>query len=319
MLSFLLNPLYVDQLPKQEFADVSIAFAGRFSSTWFFPTEWKRLFSASSIPKTTRKKSTLPQCALSIFWSSLAFLVIALLYRKSLADWGNINVEYVTYTIWILALDALVIIPFLVFVLKRPLFYAVIKIGNVLINVIFNLFFLLFYPNWRHNNPDGVFSTFYYPGFEVGYIFISNLIASLATFVVLSPDYFKLNWKFDWALWRKMMNYGFPILLAGLALRSTNILINSPRKTPRSQIRNRSLRRWLQNRNVHGPPNRLHTWHRTVFLQSRQQRKRATNLRDNYQIFRHFWFVHLFICYRICRFTQTSTSSQCKLLGKPTK
>lgn len=217
MLSFLLNPLYVDQLPKQEFADVSIVFAWlvffNVILSYGMETAFFRFFNTEG-----DKKKVNSTAMLSIFWSSLAFLVIALLYRKSLADWGNINVEYVTYTIWILALDALVIIPFSSLrAEKRPLLYAVIKIGNVLINVAFNLFFLLVLPKLAHHNPDGIFSTFYYPGFEVGYIFISNLIASLATFIVLSPDYFKLNWKFDWVLWRKMMNYGFPILLAGLA------------------------------------------------------------------------------------------------------
>lgn len=217
MLSFLLNPLYVDQLPKQEFADVSIVFAWlvffNVILSYGMETAFFRFFNSEE-----DKKKVISTATVSIFWSSLVFLGIALLYRKALADWSNINVEYVTYTIWILALDALVIIPFSKLrAEKRPLFYAVIKIGNVLINVAFNLFFLLVLPKLAHNNPDGIFSTFYYPGFEVGYIFISNLIASLATFVVLSPDYFKLNWKFDWALWRKMMNYGFPILLAGLA------------------------------------------------------------------------------------------------------
>lgn len=217
MLSFLLNPVYVKVLPKQEFADVSIIFAWlvffNVILSYGMETAFFRFFNSES-----DKKKVNSTAMLSIFWSSLAFLVIALLYRKALANLANIDVEYVTYTIWILALDALVIMPFSKLrAEKRPLFYAVIKIGNVLINVAFSLFFLLVLPKLAHNNPDGIFSTFYYPDFEVGYIFISNLIASLATFVVLSPDYFKLNWKFDWALWRKMMNYGFPILLAGLA------------------------------------------------------------------------------------------------------
>jgi len=217
MLSFLLNPLYVDRLPKQEFADVSIVFAWlvffNVILSYGMETAFFRFFNSEG-----DKKKVISTSTVSIFWSSLAFLGIALLNRKSLADWSNINVEYVTYTIWILALDALVIIPFSKLrAEKRPLFYAIIKIGNVVVNLILNLFFLVVLPKLAENDPNGIFSTFYYPNFQVGYIFISNLIASLATFVVLSPDYFKLNWKFDWALWRKMMNYGFPILLAGLA------------------------------------------------------------------------------------------------------
>jgi O-antigen/teichoic acid export membrane protein len=217
MLSFLLNPLYVDRLPKQEFADVSIVFAWlvffNVILSYGMETSYFRFFN-----KEDNKQNVFSTSIVSLFWSSIAFLVIALLYRKTLANWANINDEYVTYTVWILTLDALVIIPFSKLrAEKRPLQYAVVKIGNVLVNLTLNIFFLVFLPKLATNNPNGIFSSFYYPNFQVGYIFISNLIASLATFIIFSPEYFKLNWKFDWKVWKKMMNYGFPILLAGLA------------------------------------------------------------------------------------------------------
>jgi O-antigen/teichoic acid export membrane protein len=34
---------------------------------------------------------------------------------------------------------------------------------------------------------------------------------------VFSPNYFKIKWKFDFGLWKKMMRYGLPILIAGIA------------------------------------------------------------------------------------------------------
>jgi O-antigen/teichoic acid export membrane protein len=46
---------------------------------------------------------------------------------------------------------------------------------------------------------------------------VANIIASLLTFLVLSPDYFQLNWHFDFPLWKRMMRYGLPILVAGIA------------------------------------------------------------------------------------------------------
>lgn len=217
ILTFLLNPLYVKILPKQEFADVSIIFSWlvffNVILSYGMETAFFRFFNTED-----NKSKVFSTAIVSIFWSSLAFLVIALLYRDKLAQWANIESDYVAYTIWILVLDALVIIPFSKLrAEKRPLYYSVVKIGNVVINLSLNLFFLLILPKMAHNNPDGFLNTIYYPNFEIGYIFVSNLIASLATFIVLSPDYFKLNWKFDWPLWKRMMNYGFPILLAGLA------------------------------------------------------------------------------------------------------
>jgi O-antigen/teichoic acid export membrane protein len=217
MISFLLNPLYVDQLPKQEFADVSIVFAWlvffNVILSYGMETAFFRFYNTED-----NKKKVISTSTVSIFWTSIAFLGLALLFRNTLSHWSGVKIEYVTYTIWILVLDALAIIPFSrLRATKRPMLYAVIKIGNVVINVLLNLFFLLLLPQMAHGNPDGFFSTIYFENFQVGYIFVANLIASLLTFVVLSPDYLKINWKFDFELWKRMINYAFPILIAGLA------------------------------------------------------------------------------------------------------
>jgi O-antigen/teichoic acid export membrane protein len=42
-------------------------------------------------------------------------------------------------------------------------------------------------------------------------------LASLVTLVCFIPDYFKLNWRFNLDLWKQMLKYGYPILIAGLA------------------------------------------------------------------------------------------------------
>jgi O-antigen/teichoic acid export membrane protein len=217
MISFLLNPLYVDQLPKQEFADVSIVFAWlvffNVILSYGMETAFFRFYNTEE-----NKKKVISTSTVSIFWTSIAFLGLALLFRNTLSQWSGVKIEYVTYTIWILVLDALAIIPFSrLRATKRPMVYAIIKIGNVGINMLLNLFFLLLLPQLANNNPDGFFNTIYYENFQVGYIFVANLIASLITFIILSPDYLKISWKFDFELWKRMIGYAFPILIAGLA------------------------------------------------------------------------------------------------------
>jgi O-antigen/teichoic acid export membrane protein len=217
MISFLLNPLYVDRLPKQEFADVSIIFAWlvffNVILSYGMETAFFRFYN-----KEEDKKSVISTATVSIFWSSISFLFLALIFRNTLSHWAEIKVEYITYTIWILVLDALVIIPFSrLRATKKPMQYAFIKIANVSLMMLLNLFFLIFLPEIAQSNPDGFFNTIYFENFQVGYIFISNLIASLLTFIVLSPDYFKINWKFDFNLWKQMIQYGYPILIAGIA------------------------------------------------------------------------------------------------------
>ena len=225
MISFLLNPLYTKVLPKQEFANVSIVFAYlvffNVVLSYGMETDFFRFYnqedtSNSELAKQNKKK-VISTTTISIFWSTIAFLVLGLLFRKSLSHWSDINVQYITYTIWILVLDALVIIPFSrLRAEKKPMVYAIIKIGNVTTNFLLNLFFLLLLPKIAVSNPTGFLSTIYFENFQVGYIFVSSLLSSLLTFIVLSPNYFKIKWKFDFPLWKKMMQYGFPILIAGI-------------------------------------------------------------------------------------------------------
>ena len=164
------------------------------------------------------KKNVISTSTISLFWSSIGFLVLALLFRNTLASWSDINVEYITYTIWILTLDALAIIPFSKLrAEKKPIKYAAIKMSNVSINLVLNIFFLAFLPKLVAHNPNGFFSTIYFDNFQIGYIFIANVVASLVTLMVLIPNYTKISWTFDKALWKKMMTYGLPILFAGIA------------------------------------------------------------------------------------------------------
>ena len=217
MISFFLVPLYTDLLPKAAYGKVTII----FSYLIFFnvilaygmETAFFRFYN-----KETDKRNVIETSMVSIFWTSMAFLGAGLLFRNTLAGYSGIDVQYVTYTIWILVLDALVVIPFSKLrANQRPVFYAAVKIGNVSVNLILNIFFLIVLPNLATPNPDDFFSMLYFENFQIGYIFLSNIIASLLTFAVLFPDYLTIRWHFDRDLWKRMMRYGLPILVAGIA------------------------------------------------------------------------------------------------------
>ena len=218
MLSFFLVRLYTNVLPNRaDYADLTTVLAWmvffNVILSYGFETAFFRFYNSE-----TDKEKVVSTSTISIFWSSVIFLIAALLLRKTVADYVNVDVQYISYSIWILVLDALVVIPFSKLrAHQRPLRYAAIKIGNVVVNLGLNFFFLLFLPNIAESNPDGFFATIYIQNFGVGYIFIANLISSLLTFIVLSPDYFKIGWKIDNELWTRMMSYGWPILVAGLA------------------------------------------------------------------------------------------------------
>ncbi|UFH36209.1 lipopolysaccharide biosynthesis protein [Flavobacterium acetivorans] len=217
MFSFLLVPLYTDLLPKAEYGKVSVIFAYMIFFNvilaYGMETAFFRFYNNEK-----DKKSVLETSMVSIFWTTILFLFAALLFRNTLAVWSGIDSQYISYTIWILALDALVIIPFSKLrAYQKPMVYAIIKIGNVLVNLILSVLFLLYFPKLTEVNPDGFVSSLYVENFQMGYIFLANIIASLLTFVAISPDYVYLKWKFDFQLWKKMMRYGMPIMVAGIA------------------------------------------------------------------------------------------------------
>ena len=120
MISFLLNPLYTHVLPKQEFADVSIIFAYliffNVVLSYGMETAFFRFYNLEGTTDTElamqNKKNVTSTATISIFWTSIAFLFTTLLFRNTLSDWSDINVKYITYTIWILVFDALATIPF---------------------------------------------------------------------------------------------------------------------------------------------------------------------------------------------------------------
>lgn len=217
MFSFLLVPLYTGLLPKAEYGQVSIIFAWMIFFNvilaYGMETAFFRFYN-----KETDKQAVIETTTISIFWSSILFLFAALLFRNFLAKWSGIDSQYITYSIWILVLDALVIVPFSKLrVNQKPMVYAVVKIGNVLVNLSLSIFFLVVLPSIYESNPTGFLVSFFIEGFQIGYIFLANIIASLLTFVVFSPNYVFLKWKFDFPLWKRLMRYGMPILVAGIA------------------------------------------------------------------------------------------------------
>ncbi|MCF6129744.1 polysaccharide biosynthesis C-terminal domain-containing protein [Flavobacterium sp. AS60] len=219
LISFILNPIYVMFLPdKSKMGEVSIIFSYLVFFNVLLSYGMETAFFRFYNSEQNDKKNVISTATISLFWSSLGFLVLGLLFRNTLADWSDIKVEYITYTVWILTLDALAIIPFSKLRAERkPMKYAAIKIGNTTISLVLTLFFLAILPNLAANNPDGFFNTIYIDNYQIGYIFISFVAASLATFLVLIPNYTKIAWHFDAALWKKMMSYGLPILFAGIA------------------------------------------------------------------------------------------------------
>ena len=157
----------------------------------------------------------------SLLCTSTLFIVFCSVFAQPIADWLRYptHPEYVRWFAVIIGVDALTSIFFAQLrFLNQPIRFAAVKITNILVNVLLNLFFLLLCPWLLSKNPDSAFvNAIYNPEIGVGYIFIANLVASVVTLLMLLPGIFRQKFVFDWTLWKQMFRYAFPLLIFGLA------------------------------------------------------------------------------------------------------
>lgn len=218
MLSFLLVRLHTDDSVLKsvaDYGDVSLIFSYfvlfNVVLAYGMETAFFRFFNKED---DTRK--VVGTSSVSLIITSVIFFVLAITFQNQIANATDIKAEYINLVIWILLLDALVIIPFAWLRAKaKPIKYAAIKILNVVINLGLNLFLLLWLKDLA--SESAVFASIYKPNYEINYIFIANLVASAATLLLMLPFYFKIKYTFNTTLWKQMLRYAFPVLIAGVA------------------------------------------------------------------------------------------------------
>ncbi|WP_108425172.1 lipopolysaccharide biosynthesis protein [Flagellimonas amoyensis] len=175
--------------------------------------------------KSDDKGKVVSTSLVSLLGTSLLFLIFSLTVKQWLADMTNINADYIEFTTYILVLDALVIVPFaLLRANEKPMLYAVLKTVNVAINLAFNVFFLLWLPKLAMEDRTGLFTSIYRTDWEIHYVLISNVIASGVTLLILLPNYFRAKYVFDLPLWKQMMKYAGPVMVAGIAFTINEVL-----------------------------------------------------------------------------------------------
>lgn len=150
--------------------------------------------------------------------STLFFVLVAIFLKPLSSALGYPDGEACVMMLSIIiAIDAFTSLPFAFLRYKqKALRFAALKLLSIAINIALNLFFFLVCPAIYKNNPDAV-SWFFNPDRLVEYIFISNLISSAVTLVMLLPELTGIKYRFDLSLWKRMLRYSFPLLILGVA------------------------------------------------------------------------------------------------------
>jgi len=220
LLNFLLVPLYTGIFAPEEYGVLSelmvvVAFA-MVVLTYGFETAFFHFTN-----KENDSEKVLSTGFTSLLTSSLLFLFIASNHSQNIANLLHVpeHPNFVNWLVWILVLDVLTTLPFAKLrVCDRAWRFAFIRLTNITVNIGLNLFFYLLCPYLlKQEIALEIINGIYDPNVGIGYIFISNLIASSVMLILLSPEIFKLKFSFDFQIWKKMIKYGFPLLIGGLA------------------------------------------------------------------------------------------------------
>lgn len=218
-LNWWLTPLYAWMFLPDEFGILSnilayVAFL-QVVLTYGMETSYFRFAGRS---KNTEKVFTTTMVSLGI--TSLTFLALLLLFASKISSWISYE-GHKNFIIWMgitVVLDTMSTIPFAKLRLQsKPVKFAVIKIVNIALSIILNLFWIYFCPKILHSNPDSIIHFIYNPQIGIGYAFLSYLIASFITLLFFLPDFKFKRSNFDKGLLLKMWKYGWPILVIGLA------------------------------------------------------------------------------------------------------
>lgn len=157
---------------------------------------------------------------ISLIITTAIFTTLLVLFNKQLAYAIGVeqHPEYFTWAAFIIGFDALSTLAFAKLRFEgRPIKFATIRIAGILINIAFTFFFLSVCPRIQKTDPHSFIGTFYNPDIRVGYVIIANLIQSVATFLLLSKEFLSFKWKFNARLWKEILIYSSPLILAGFA------------------------------------------------------------------------------------------------------
>jgi O-antigen/teichoic acid export membrane protein len=199
-LNYLLVPLYTRYFLPAEYGVVTELYAYvAFLVVMLTYGMETAFFRFSKKEETTKVYST---TLISLLISSVVFVGLIFLNSSAISQWlGYANhPEYIQFFALIIGMDAVASISFAKLREQdKAIRFAFIRIINIMVNIGLNLYFIV------------------YQEYGIAYIFIANLLASATTLIMLFPQMISSSWVFDKKLWKKMMIYALPLLIAGLA------------------------------------------------------------------------------------------------------
>lgn len=173
-------------------------------------------FRYAELEKDPKKVFNTATTAILLAASLFLILVIFFLGDISAAIEYSGHSEYILLLAIIVAIDSFTSLPFAYLrYLNKAKRFSIIKVVSVLINVGLNFLFLLVIPAIAGDKLNQL------PVYNftdlIGFVFIANLFSTLISLLLLFPELRQFRIEIDKAILLKLLSYGIPILIIGVA------------------------------------------------------------------------------------------------------
>lgn len=216
-LNYLLTPYLTGVLAVSGYGEMSLVYAAipflNVIFTYGIETAYFRF-----VNKDGYKNDIYGTCSISLFISTILLTALLLSMHTSVAHVLRLDEhpEFITYSALIIALDTLSVLPFARLRQEgRPRKFAMIRIISILVTIGLTYFLISVCPGIVDRNPEGLLAKYYLKDYGVGYVIIANLVGSFITLLLLSRELFAFRWKFNGMVWRQIMLYSLPLIIAG--------------------------------------------------------------------------------------------------------
>jgi O-antigen/teichoic acid export membrane protein len=223
LLNYLLVPIYVYYFKSHEFGIITELYSYVAILLVILTHGMETAFFRFSEQSQLNKDTIFGTSVASVVSLTSLFVVFTLLFSQEIANTIRYpeNSEYVVWFAIIIGLDALMAIPFAKLRAEnRPIRFAFIKLSGIAVNIILVVLFVVVSPWLLEKSPEGFLGyllSFYDPAVGVGYVFIANLAASIVTAIMLVPVVSGIKASISFIVWRNLLRYSLPLLVAGLA------------------------------------------------------------------------------------------------------
>lgn len=227
MIGFLMTPLYLQKFKGAAVYGVYsnlYAWASMLNAVLAFGMETTYFRFLQKVDSKNKNKVFDTSFMVTLL-TSLLLIIIVFTFVDSIGSWfagesdGSEYAQYIKYFVGILVADALAVVPFAKLRAQgRPVRYSYLKFINIFVLLAANLFFIVYLPNWAKTSVFWAdFAGRWFQEGWIGYVFLSNLLASVLTLFLLIPEMLTLRLRIDKSLLISMLAYSFPILVANMS------------------------------------------------------------------------------------------------------